>query len=55
MWRNRENGGKSEIRKKTGWEVLGFDLIVIFLNSDGCGWICIAQGWQWPTFPSLSF
>lgn len=47
---------REEIREKTeigGKKELAFNLMVRFLNSDGCGWICIALGWQWPTFPLL--
>lgn len=54
-----EMGGekKSEIEKKQTrvWKALLLNLIIRFLNSDGCGWICIALGWQWPTFLSQSF
>lgn len=32
---------KSEIEKR-GWNAFVFSLIIRFLNSNGCGWICIA-------------
>lgn len=51
----RGNERKDRDWKKGGWKELAFNLIIRFLNSDGCGWICIALGWQWPTFLLLSF
>lgn len=55
----RGNEKKKKVRywekKKKRWKVFAFSLIISLLNSDGCGWICIALGWQWPTFYSPSF
>ena len=46
--RNIESGNERKVRdwegekKDRGWKAPGFGLIIRFLNSDGCGWICIA-------------
>lgn len=42
-----ERGNERKVRdwkkkKKRGWKAPGFGLIIRFLNSDGCEWICIA-------------
>lgn len=47
-----EISGEEEMRDggQRGWKA-GLGLMVGFLRMD----LHIAQGWQWPTFPSLSF